>query len=300
MASIFDDLGAMFSSPQQLSAPAADRADIKSQWDGWMSNPANRAALLGFGVQALAGGGGSFNQQLASALGNGMASAQGYEQLSHQRDVEEQDRDFKERQLSSTNSRADAQLASTERIHAADRASREKIANIYADQRMTTAGMRADLHPLIQQEWNKVYSATLNDIMLMGKTEEERMALAKSRADAAANAFQARFNAPGAPGGAPGTSANPANGGAPGGNPPVNIPQISPGSSVAPTTGTKPTLQQLLTDPRYSAKVQAALQNPAARAVLRGKIADPQSLNAYEQQTTPDPHWDGFLGGAYP
>lgn len=308
MASIFDDLGALFTGGQQpapdATAGVGGSAGIKGQWDSWMSDPANRAALLGFGIQALAGGGGSFNQQLAAALGNGAASAQGYDQLVHQRETEAADRDFRERQLSSSNSRADAQLASTERIHAADRASREKIANIYADQRLATAGMRVDQHPLIQQEFMKAYNIThskyadplsrqmdpsLPKDAAAAEAEIERRAQAAGTA--AANAFQARFGTGGAPIGGTGTSVNPTNGGAPGGNPPGNIPQISPGSPVAPatptTTGAKPTLQQLLANPQYAATVQRALQDPAARAILKSKVADPTSIDAFAQPAAP-------------
>lgn len=291
MASIFDDLGAMF---QPSQPAAADPAGVKGQWDSWLSNPANRAAMLGFGLQALAGGHGSIGQQLAGALSNGIASGQGYEELAHKRAEEAASNARSERRLDQAEELKRETLTSNERIHAADRQSREKIAGMYTDQRMATASMRQDMKPLVQQEYMKAYNAVhqrltdpsarqlagLPDDPTAAQTAVERMA--KQAGDAAASAFEARFGG----GNGPGTSGNLGNGGAPSGSPAPAGGQISPGlPAPSAASATKPTLQQLLASPQYKATVTQALANPAGRAVLRNKIADPQALDAYEPST---------------
>lgn len=290
MASIFDDLGALFtpSQPQPVQGEAA--AGAKGQWDSWLSDPANRAGLLSFGLQALAGGHGSFGQQLAGALSNGIAGMQGYEALKHQREQEDIATAQKGQHLQTEQDK----LASTERIHAADRASREKIAGMYTDQRLTTASMKQDMKPLVQQEYMKAYNAVhakLTDPIarsLAGLPDDPAAAqaavesMAKRAGDAAANAFEARFGG----GGAPETSQNPAPARPAGGSGQQNSSQISPGLQSAPATaGKKPTLNQLLANPQFASTVQQALQNPAGRQVLRNKIADPKSVDSFEPST---------------
>lgn len=55
--------------------------ELKSQWDGWLSDPKNRAGLMGFGLQAMAGGWGNGTQQLSAALGAGVDSYSGMAEL---------------------------------------------------------------------------------------------------------------------------------------------------------------------------------------------------------------------------
>ena len=291
MASIFDDLGAVF---QPSQSTPTDPAGLKGQWDSWMSQPANRAAMLGFGLQALADGYGSVGQQLAGALSNGIASGQGYEELLHKREEEAADRGLKSRSLDQTAALQREHFASTERIHAGDRASREKIAGMYTDQRLATASMKQDMKPLVQQEYMKAYNAVhqrltdpiarqlagLPDDPAAAQAAVERMA--KQAGDAAATAFEARFGA----GNGAGTSGNLGNGGGPMGNPAPAGGQISPGlPTPSPTSTTKPTLRQLLSNPQYKSTVEQALANPAGRQVLRNKIADPQAIDVYEPST---------------
>jgi hypothetical protein len=57
--------------PAQTVSPDK-QPDLKSQWDGFLQNPSNRAALLGFGIQALQGGWGGFGSQFGQALGAGV------------------------------------------------------------------------------------------------------------------------------------------------------------------------------------------------------------------------------------
>lgn len=290
MASIFDDLGAMFAPSQPQPAQGEAASTAKSQWDSWLSDPANRAGLLSFGLQALAGGHGSFGQQLAGALSNGIAGMQGYEALKHQREQE----DIATAQRGQHLATEQDKLASTERIHAADRASREKIAGMYTDQRLATASMKQDMKPLVQQEYMKAYNtvhAKMADPIarsLAGLPDDPAQAqamvesMAKRAGDAAANAFEARFGGQSAPE----TSAKPAGAAPSGGNAPQNSSQISPGLQSAPATaGKKPTLNQLLANPQFAATVQQALQNPAGRQVLRNKVADPKSIDVFEPST---------------
>lgn len=50
---MMDELGQLFS-PQAPAAPAAPDPALKQEWDGFLSNPANKAALLSFGLNLMA------------------------------------------------------------------------------------------------------------------------------------------------------------------------------------------------------------------------------------------------------
>ena len=81
------DLGSLFSPQPQVQA--APNPELKSQWDGWLSDPANKAGLLSFGLQAMAGGWGNGTQQLSAALGAGAESAGGMQKMQFDKELEE-------------------------------------------------------------------------------------------------------------------------------------------------------------------------------------------------------------------
>lgn len=288
---MLDSLGNLLYSPPQQ--PQVDgQPDLTNQWKSWLDQPANKAALLGFGIQALAGGYGSAGQQLAAALGNGIASGAGYDKLQRENEQQMWERSVKEQQIANESGRREDErnirretLTQQASEGALNRASHEKIAGIYANSRENIAAGKQDLKPLIQQEYMKAYNTTLQKLsdpisrQLAGlKSDEEVHILAKKAGDAAAAAFEAQFGAKGSAG----TSVNSPNGSGSGSGAGSPVSQISPSNSVASATppAQKPTLAQLLANPQWKDKVTAAMNNPAARELLKSKIADPQSLEA--------------------
>lgn len=266
--------------------PQAD-PELKSQWQSWLDNPANKAALMGFGIQALSGSYGSAGQQLAAAMGNGMASGAGYEKIAKDDAQQAWERQMKEQALAQAAGDKDEartvrreELALRAQEGEANRTSHEKIAGIYANSREAIAGSKADLKPLIQQEWMKAYNMAQADIMLSTKPAEERDVEARRRANAAAEAFRAQF------GGAE-TSEKPAKEKVPKGGAVTPVSPISPSATVPAnpatptTTGGKPSLAELLANPKYKDITEKALTHPAARDLLKSKVRDPQSLDAY-------------------
>lgn len=77
---MFEELGGMLGA-QQPAVPAAPDPQLKSEWDGWMSNPANRAGLMSFGLQLMTGGWGGPGSQVAQALGAGVEAASGTQKM---------------------------------------------------------------------------------------------------------------------------------------------------------------------------------------------------------------------------
>ena len=286
--------------------PTAGQSDpgLVQEWKNWFDKPENKAALLGFGVQALAGGNGSGGQQLAAALGNGFASAAGYDKIKRESDQQEWERNIKEAQQrenathhAETMTRYDADRASREKEGAANRASHEKIAGIYADSRESVAGMKGDkADTLEKQEYMKAYNAVAQKLVdpiarqLAGiKSDDEVAIMAKKAGDSAVAAFRSQYGT----NGGSGTSVNSQNGTAPMGGSAPAVSQISPSKSSANTTqmppppAAKPTLAELMQNPKWTSQVQAALNHPAARALLRNKVSDPQSVDSYGAPNQP-------------
>lgn len=74
---MYDPLAANLLPQPQVQAPDPQ---LKSEWDGWLSNPANRAALANFGLTLMAGGWGGPAEQVAVAAGQGIEAAVGTQQ----------------------------------------------------------------------------------------------------------------------------------------------------------------------------------------------------------------------------
>lgn len=61
----------------QPQVAAQPDPQLKSEWQGWMDNPANKAALLSFGLNLMNGGWGGPGAQFAQAAGKGVEAAVG-------------------------------------------------------------------------------------------------------------------------------------------------------------------------------------------------------------------------------
>jgi hypothetical protein len=169
--------------PSQTLSP--DTApDLKSQWDAFLSNPTNRAALLGFGIQAMAGGWGSGGQQFAQAIGAGAEAAGGVE--AHRLAQEENAAD---------NARQDRALAQQATLQREQIAAGDRRARLMADTRLTTASMRSGpknlaeqrlYQTVIQQEIKRLTDAQLDPLTGLpidgALTADEIQALAEQRA----------------------------------------------------------------------------------------------------------------------
>jgi hypothetical protein len=111
----------------QTAVPAQPDPELKGQWDSWLQNPANRAGLLSFGLQAMTGGWGNTSQQLAAALGAGVEGYQGAQKFQLDQELQERQRNDKlneqeadralRRELAETNNKA----AMDRTIYSADR-----------------------------------------------------------------------------------------------------------------------------------------------------------------------------------
>lgn len=77
---MFDQLGGLLGA-QPPAQPAAADPGLKSEWDGWLSNPANKAGLMSFGLQLMTGGWGGASGQMAQALGAGVEAASGTQRM---------------------------------------------------------------------------------------------------------------------------------------------------------------------------------------------------------------------------
>jgi hypothetical protein len=125
--------------PSQTLSP--DTApDLKSQWDAFLGNPTNRAALLGFGIQALSGGWGGFGSQFGQAIGAGAEAAGGVE--AHRLAQEEKTAD---------NARQDRALEQQATLQRESLASQERRTKLLSDTRLSTAAMRSGPRNLAEQ-----------------------------------------------------------------------------------------------------------------------------------------------------
>ncbi len=190
---IFDDLGSMIG-----GAPEA----IASTWKSLVDSPEKQAALTSFGLQLMAGGHGDQFQRLAVAAGHGMESASATEEAIRQH--KEKERAF----------------AAGQQEKAADRASREKVAQIGADSRLEVAqhrvaGMlertkmnldKADPSTKLQYE-NLARKVIDTDFKSLSLGWDEKLRLIRSEADRmyTEDVMSGKVKAPGGGGGCEGT-----------------------------------------------------------------------------------------------
>lgn len=127
---MFDELGNLLApAPQVTDAPDPG---LKSQWEGFLSNPANRAGLLSFGLQAMQGSWGGPAAAFAEAAGAGLEAASGAEAETYGR--AQREREFAERQATIRGNQA-------ERL--AERADRESLRREERDLRRKEMALRA-------------------------------------------------------------------------------------------------------------------------------------------------------------
>lgn len=118
-----EELGNLLPSPEAVGGTAPS-------WSAWVQDPVNRAGLLSFGTQMMAGGGGTLGQQLGGALAKGYEGAAGTEALIEKRRQEAEEDAFKERELAQRAALAGQQRATqleTAKIGAASRAELERM-----------------------------------------------------------------------------------------------------------------------------------------------------------------------------
>lgn len=148
------DLGAMLSPQAQNSTSDSQPASTKDQWDAYLANPATRAALLSTGLSLMAGGWGSPIQQIAQGIGAGVESGANVG-TNIQKDTDQSDAIARQQQ----------RFGEEDQLKREELSNRKDIANIYANTRITTAGMR--LQPKSSAEtaaYNRTFNATATSL----------------------------------------------------------------------------------------------------------------------------------------
>jgi hypothetical protein len=251
-------------------APAA-----QSEWDSFLSDPRNRAGLLGFGLQMMMGGWGN---NVASSLGAGIESYAGAEKLQYDQALNERTRQdqLAERQRQSS----EAEL---------DRQNRKDIAGMYTQSRETVAGMRQSRSPSQLAAYTAAYRSSMDASQIPILSGQMSLEEAEAQARAAAEAASMSAQSVGAAGG---FQANSGGTPAPGGVPPP----AQTAASGVPTgvQGSGPSYSDLVA--RYGqAQVDAALADPQKRAQIEARVGKIQGLPPSKGGTIPS-----FAGVAKP
>lgn len=150
------DLGSFFD-PQGAQGPVtgdAQQPTLKDQWDAYLQNPGTRAALLSAGLSMMAGGWGSPMQNIAAGIGQGVEAGANVGS-NIQKNVDQNDAIFRQRRKELEDNQ----------LQRENMANRTEIANIYANQRITTAGMR--IQPKSGAEaaaYNRTFNATATSL----------------------------------------------------------------------------------------------------------------------------------------
>lgn len=152
------DLGALVAPQPQLGAPDPG---LKAEWDGWLSNPANRAGLLQFGLQLMTP---TWGNPMAQAIGSGVEAAAGTESEEYRRAQSEQARSERlgeasaRRQEAAELKRMSLEDRRTAReTAAADRAEAQKFKQLQAAQAMllrlqTAESKLSEIDPLSESQ----------------------------------------------------------------------------------------------------------------------------------------------------
>lgn len=256
------DLGALFAQNQQTPVPTtAQPADLESQWKGWLDNPANKAGLISFGLQAMTGSWGNGAAQLATAIGSGLETAAGAQKI-------EQDRQLAERKRAEAQSEHADNMAFREK----ELKSREKIANIMASTKLDVANIRAgaagsglNSAKLIMSHYDKVKRDVMRNMAAdpnnFGKDPAQLEQIANGIAEKSAEEFSQTLGGySGQQNTSPNTSENPANVSPSG-------PSSATGQTGKITSTNNANAQNLLT-------VEEVLKDPIRGPLLRSKIAN--------------------------
>ena len=275
---MFDELAGLFQ-PQQ-AAPAQPDPGLKAEWDGFLSNPKNRAGLLSFGLGLMTP---TWGNSFANALG---AGAEAYGAVEKEQQAEAIRQENAGRSVSEKQKDRDLQRE----LNDADNKAALERTKYSADAATSRAGMKgASYSKGAQSLFNRTYAETVKslknpNILAPGYdpdapplTEEEIDMQATAAASRAADAFEHRFGTgTGSTGGAgtggggasnsqisPGTGAGgdsaPAGEGAPAAN-------VGAGNNSTSSQGA-PSIDDFVknTDPK---KVDALLAHPEADKLL--------------------------------
>lgn len=235
------DIGALFN-PQQAAQAAPQNtatdtqpASTKDQWDAYLSNPATRAALLNFGLSALVGGWGSPAQQIGQAIGQGVeAGGQVGANLDKQA---EQDAAI---------ARQESHFNTETQLRRDEMANRKDIANIAANTRLTTAGMRVQPRNAAEvAAYNRTFNSTAASLRasipyMSGQiTEDEVLQQAQTAAEQAIGGARSLGIGPTGQGGD--LAAPQGDGGLPGAGVPGNLPGVGSSQTQRPLSS-QPTI----------------------------------------------------------
>lgn len=194
---MFDQLAGLFQ-PQQ-AAPAQPDPNLKAEWDGFLSNPKNRAGILSFGLGLMQP---TWGNSFANALGAGAEAYGAVEKIQQDEAVRQGNigratsEKEKDRQLTRDMNKEDNESAMARTKYSADATiSRAGIANAAKWSR----GANALFEKVYKQ---KLDSLLKPDIVTFDPkapplTEEEMNMKAAQAAAAAADAFDARFGTSG-------------------------------------------------------------------------------------------------------
>lgn len=151
------DLGSFFDPQGAQGGPVtgdAQQPSLKDQWDAYLQNPGTRAALLSAGLSMMAGGWGSPMQNIAAGIGQGVEAGANVG-ANIQKNTDQNDAIFRQRRKELEDNQ----------LQRENMANRTEIANIYANQRITTAGMR--MQPKSGAEaaaYNRTFNATATSL----------------------------------------------------------------------------------------------------------------------------------------
>jgi hypothetical protein len=191
---MFDELAGLFQ-PQQ-AAPAQPDPGLKAEWDGFLSNPKNRAGLLSFGLGLMTP---TWGNSFANALG---AGAEAYGAVEKEQQAEAIRQENAGRSVSEKQKDRDLQRE----LNDADNKAALERTKYSSDAATSRAGMRgASYSKGAQSLFNRTYAETVKslknpNILANGYdpdapplTEEEIDMQATAAASRAADAFEHRF-----------------------------------------------------------------------------------------------------------
>lgn len=195
-----------FLNPQpQAPAPAQADPALKSEWDGWLSNPKNRAAVLSFGLGLMTP---TWGSSFANAVGGAAESYGAVEKM-------QQDEAIRQEGVNRSQSNLEAERNFKREINTADNEAamaRTKYSADAATNRITakTGGYSKAAQTLFNKTYETERKRLMEpDILAPGydpdaplPSEEEAAAMATDAAVRAADAFEARFGKGASAGGA--------------------------------------------------------------------------------------------------
>jgi len=121
-----------FAGPQQ----AADPQQLEGEWDSWLSSPANKAALMSFGLNLMGGGWGTPVQQFADAMGAGVRAQSATYDINREEQLRQEGISRKQQEL-------DEKHAHELELQGMRGNQAERVARIGAESRESVANIRS-------------------------------------------------------------------------------------------------------------------------------------------------------------